>query len=160
MNKPLASRSILTVKANGERLTVMLPIGQPYEVTPEEWATSVSISGLHSRLGDIHGNDAWQVIQLAYELIAQLIGHFVEEGGTLYWAETGEPMELDELLPRAVVLPNVPRRLLDSRREIIDLQRDGSKPTRARAPGLGTRLDSTRLLLRFRMQQCQVQGTR
>jgi hypothetical protein len=101
MNQPLASRSILAVKPNGERLTVVLSIGQPYEVTPEEWTISVSVSGLHSRLGDIHGIDAWQVIQLAYELIVQLIGHFVEEGGKLHWPETGEPMKLDELLPRA-----------------------------------------------------------
>ena len=101
MNKPLVSRSILAVKPNGERLTVVLSIGQPYEVTPEEWAISVSVSGLHSRLGDVHGIDAWQVVQLAYELMAQLIGHFVEEGGKLYWPETGELVELDELLPRA-----------------------------------------------------------
>jgi len=99
MNNPLASRTILAVKSNGERLAVVLAIGQPYEVTPEEWAIPVSISGLHSPLGDIHGIDAWEVIQLAYEFIAQLIGHFVGEGGKLYWPETEEPIELDELLP-------------------------------------------------------------
>ncbi len=101
MNNPLASRSILAVKPNGERLTVVLAIGHPYEVTPEQWAIPVSMSGLHSRLGDIHGIDAWQVIQLAYEFVVQLIGHFVEEGGKLYWPETEEPIEPEELLPRA-----------------------------------------------------------
>jgi hypothetical protein len=101
MNNLLASRTILAVKPNGKRFTVVLAIGQPYEVTPEEWAIPVSMSGLHSRLGDIHGIDAWQVIQLAYEFIVQLIGHVVEEGGRLYWPETEEPIELDELLPRA-----------------------------------------------------------
>jgi hypothetical protein len=101
MTKSLASRSMLAVKANGERLTVVVSIGQPYEVTPEEWAVSVAIPGLHSRIGDIHGIDAWQVVQLADELVVQLLGYFVDEGGKLYWPETGEPIELDELLPRS-----------------------------------------------------------
>ena len=99
MKSPLASRPILAVKPNGERLAVVLTIGHPYEVTPEEWAISVAMSGLHGRLGDLHGIDAWQVVLLAYRFVAQLLGHFVNEGGKLYWPETEEPMELEALLP-------------------------------------------------------------
>jgi hypothetical protein len=61
----------------------------------------VALHGLHDRIGDVYGIDAWQVVQLAYELLIQLAGHFVEAGGQLYWPETKEPMELDTLLPRA-----------------------------------------------------------
>ena len=95
--KSLASRSVLAVKSSGERFTITLAIGFPYEVTPEQWACSVALHGLHSQIGDVHGIDAWQVIRLAYGFIAQLLGYFVEEGGRLYWPETEEPLEFSEL---------------------------------------------------------------
>jgi hypothetical protein len=98
MNSPLASRSIVAVSPNGDRLTVVLTIGQPYQVTQEEWAIPVSMTGLHDGLRDIHGIDAWQVIQLAYRFIIQLLGYFVEDGGKLYWAETEEPLVLQDLV--------------------------------------------------------------
>ena len=102
MNTPLASRSLVAVKPNGERIAVELAIGHPYELTPEEWAISVSMRGIRARLGDIHGIDAWQVIQLAYSFIGQLMEQFVEEGGRLYWPETDEPIELHELFSRDI----------------------------------------------------------
>lgn len=99
--KVLASRSVLAVTQSGERLTVTPTIGFPYEITSEEWACPVSLRGLDTQIVDIHGIDAWQVIQLAYELLVQLMGQFIKGGGKLYWPESEEPMELDELLPRA-----------------------------------------------------------
>ena len=47
----------------------------------------------------MHGVDAWQTIQLVQGLLAQLLGHFVEAGGKLYWPETRELMEFGELFP-------------------------------------------------------------
>lgn len=94
--KSLASRTVLAVKANGERFTITLAIGFPYEVTSEEWACPVALHGLHGQIGDIRGIDAWQVIRLAYGFIAQMLGYFIEEGGRLYWPETEEPIEFSE----------------------------------------------------------------
>jgi hypothetical protein len=57
------------------------------------------MDGLHERLVDQHGVDSWQAMQLAYQLIAQLLGYFVQDGGQLYWVESREPMAFSELIP-------------------------------------------------------------
>jgi hypothetical protein len=97
----LASRSVLAVKPDGERLTLTPTIGMPYEVSPQEWVCPAILHGLDTPTVNVHGIDAWQAIQLAYELLTRLLGDFVDEGGALYWPGTEEPMKLDELLPKA-----------------------------------------------------------
>lgn len=96
----LASRSIDVIKPSGERAQVVLLIGQPYEVTPQEWAIPVSMNGLHERLWNLHGIDSWQVVQLGFEFIVQMLEYFVQDGGQLYWPETDERFEPAELLPQ------------------------------------------------------------
>jgi hypothetical protein len=96
----LASRTILAVRADGQATTVTLRIGTPYEISPEEWACPVALEGMQDRLGDVHGIDAWQAIQLVQSLQAQLLGYFVEEGGKLFCHEPPEPISLEELFPK------------------------------------------------------------
>lgn len=88
----LASRSVLAVTHSGERLTVIPTIGFPYEITSEERACPVSLRGLDTQIVDIHGIDAWQVSQLVYELLAQLMAQLIKGGGKLQRPETEEPM--------------------------------------------------------------------
>jgi len=95
----VASRKLLAMDAGGREFMLTLAIGQPYEISPEEWACSVSMNGLHEQLGDSHGIDSWQAMQLAYQLIAQLLNYFIEDGGKLYWPESREPVFLSELTP-------------------------------------------------------------
>ena len=95
----IATRTVLAVDPGGREFNLMVGIGQPYEVAPEEWACSVCLDGLHERLRDQHGVDSWQALQLAYQLISQLLGYFVKDGGKLYWLESREPIELSELIP-------------------------------------------------------------
>jgi len=95
----IASRTLLAVKPGGEEILITVRLGKPYEISSEEWACPAAIDGLHQRLHDMHGVDAWQTIQLVQGLLAQLLGHFVEAGGKLYWPETREPVELGELFP-------------------------------------------------------------
>jgi hypothetical protein len=97
----IAARTLTAVKPSGEEVSVTLRIGQPYEISSEEWACPVAIEGLQERLRDIHGIDSWQTIQLVQNLQAQLLGYFIEEGGKLYWPGTHECMELVELFPKA-----------------------------------------------------------
>ena len=101
----LASRELLAVSAIGRHTKLTLRLGVPYEVSPEEWACPVALDGLHDSLGDIHGIDAWQAIQLAQSLQAQLLGYFVEEGGRLYCHEPPEQVSLAELFPKVPALP-------------------------------------------------------
>jgi hypothetical protein len=96
----LISRSLVAVSAGGERSNVTLAVGVPRELSPEEWACPVRMSGLHEQLHDVHGIDAWQTVQLALSLQAQLLGHFIEEGGTLLCHEPPEPVSLQELFPQ------------------------------------------------------------
>jgi hypothetical protein len=108
----IASRTLLAIDANGREFELTVAVGEPYEVSEREWACPVSVQGLHDRLRDIHGIDSWQALQLAYQLIAQLLSYFIEDGGRLFWApassnlpftaasEEREPVALDELFPR------------------------------------------------------------
>jgi len=96
----LASRTVVAVKSDGQQLNVTLRLGQPYEVSPEEWACPVAMEGLHERLHDVHGIDAWQALQLAQSLQAQLLGHIVEEGGHLLCHTPPERIDLSELFPK------------------------------------------------------------
>jgi hypothetical protein len=64
----IASRKLLAIDLGGREFILTLGIGQPYEISPEEWACPVSMNGLHERLGDSHGIDSWQAMQLAYQL--------------------------------------------------------------------------------------------
>jgi len=76
-----------------------LRLGNPYEISAEEWACAVAIEGLREQLPDIHGIDAWQALQLAQNLQVQLLRHFVDDGGKLAWPGSLEPMELGDLFP-------------------------------------------------------------
>ena len=95
----LASRAIGAVSPDGRQIDVMLRLGMPYEVESEEWACPVAIEGLQEKLHDIHGVDAWQAIQLAQNLLVQLLGHYVEEGGRLVWPGSLEPLALGDVFP-------------------------------------------------------------
>ena len=103
MNTPqfIAERLIHAVSREGSTTDVHLGVGTPYEITKDEWACPVCLDGLHDNLRDQHGLDSWQALQLAYQLIEQLLTYFIEDGGKLYWPGIGEEVTVHELLPRA-----------------------------------------------------------
>ena len=95
----LADRTIVAVSSTGERSDVTLRIGLPREVAPNEWACAVAMEGLHHLIHPVHGVDAWQALQLALSLQAQLLGHFVDGGGQLLGWEEQEAIEPQSLFP-------------------------------------------------------------
>jgi hypothetical protein len=97
---PIATRTVLAIEPNGWEFCLTLGVGRPYEISPGEWACPLFMEGLHERLVDQHGVDSWQILQLAYQLIAQLLGYFVQDGSALYWPESRERMTLSELVPQ------------------------------------------------------------
>jgi hypothetical protein len=103
----IASRTLLAVDPSGRESSLTLGIGQPYEVSREEWACPVCLNGLYERLCDPHGIDSWQSMQLANALIAELLGHFLQNGGTPLWPEGREAVALADLIPH-LSLPEEP----------------------------------------------------
>ncbi|WP_426304250.1 DUF6968 family protein [Acidovorax facilis] len=95
----IAHRSICTVSQDGSSRMVYLCIGAPYQISQDEWACAVCLSGLHANLPDIRATDSWQALQLAAQFIRKLLGYFVEEGGRLYWPSPEEEISLQELFP-------------------------------------------------------------
>jgi hypothetical protein len=59
---------------------------------------SCIMDGLHGAFPDIRGIDSWQAMQLAYQLVAEMLTHFIEDGGRLRWL--GEPLAPHQFFPR------------------------------------------------------------
>jgi hypothetical protein len=93
----IAERRIAAVSPKGEKLTLRVAVGRPYQVDDVSWACPVSIEGLYDKLHDAVGIDSWQALSLALGLARQLLGHFLEDGGKLYWEEGGSEMTLRDL---------------------------------------------------------------
>jgi hypothetical protein len=95
----IASRKLLAVDKDGREFELTIAIGEPYEISTSEWACPVSMEGIYGRLRDPHGIDSWRAMQLAYQLIAQLLASFTQDGGRLFWPEEREPVTPEELFP-------------------------------------------------------------
>lgn len=99
-HQPIAERTIYAIAADGREFEVHLAVGRPYPISKDEWACPVLLEGLHSRLRDQHGIDSWQALQLAYQLIGQLLGYFIQDGGKLFWENGGESVLVSDLIPK------------------------------------------------------------
>jgi hypothetical protein len=100
MPPTIADRTLVAIRPDGSEVLVTLAIGQPYRVSEDEWACPVALDGLYPRLVDQHGIDSWQAMQLAYQLLANLLSSFIRDGGRLLWPEAREPVQLAELIPK------------------------------------------------------------
>jgi hypothetical protein len=103
-SQSIASRKLLAVDQSGHEFEVTIAIGLPYEISAIEWACPVSIDGLERHLSGAHGIESWQAMQLAYQLIARLLGYFIQDGGQLLWIEERQPVLLEELFPAVAPL--------------------------------------------------------
>ena len=86
MDDCIARETICAVQPDGERITIELSVGTPYQVTAGsdiEWACPVSLTPLYSRLHDAHGSTSLQALCLALSLVIDLLAKFKEDGGTL-----------------------------------------------------------------------------
>lgn len=87
---PAIARLELTrVCPNGERIPIAVEIGAPYQAEAGEWSTPVAIHGLHGRLGDICGEDSFQSLCLAMDLIRRLLSSAIEKGDRLLDGDCG-----------------------------------------------------------------------
>ena len=96
----IAERKLRAIGADGRRFEIRLAIGTPYQITENEWACASRVEGLLSTGKDVHGEDSWQALQLAHQLAAQLLEYFVQDGGKLFWAESGQQVRLSDLFAK------------------------------------------------------------
>ena len=83
--------------AGGERSTVRIAVGVPAQTEAGEYACPVTMEGLHERR-EARGEDAYQSLVLGLRLIRQLVRCFVEDGGTVCFAdEKDTPIRLDDI---------------------------------------------------------------
>jgi len=99
----IAERLLDVVDAAGVELTVHFRIGQPYEITADEWACAVALEGLHDHLADQHGVDSFQALMLAQRLGRQLLNGFIEDGGRILDGPKGNPIPLEISLDSGVL---------------------------------------------------------
>jgi hypothetical protein len=58
------------------------------------------VEGLHGHFSDLHGVDSWQALQLAHQIIAHMLVHFVKDGGQLFDPETRQPVTPEQLFTK------------------------------------------------------------
>jgi len=93
----IACRDLLAIHPARGSFTIGIHIGQPYRISLDEWACPVSLEGLHSKLHDQHGTDAFQALMLAQNLARYLLDAFIEEGGQLRESSEGPSVDVQRL---------------------------------------------------------------
>lgn len=85
MDDIIATTKVLVQKQDAEPVEVTASIGRPRQIgdDPEEWACSVSLDPLYTRLHDAHGGCALQALCLGASLLLDLLHAVVEKGGTV-----------------------------------------------------------------------------
>jgi hypothetical protein len=95
----IAEKELVMVRAGGEKVAIIVEIGQPYQSAEGEWRTPVALHGLHERLSDICGEDSLQSLSLAVEFIRRRLASVVERGDQLIDAE-GDDFHFDVYFPK------------------------------------------------------------
>jgi hypothetical protein len=83
MSETIAQSEWVRVRPNGERVTMTVEIGQPYEAPTGEWRTPVALHGLEGQLGDIRGEDSLQSLSLALDLVRSRLESVIAQGDLL-----------------------------------------------------------------------------
>jgi hypothetical protein len=93
----IAERTLICLKSSGERLSITIRIGKPYQDSDVSWACPVEAAGLYQRLADVHGIDSFQALMLAVGLLRRLMHHVIEDGGQFLEPECSSPIDLEQL---------------------------------------------------------------
>jgi hypothetical protein len=76
----IAERSMILVKATGEKVPFTIRFGKPYRVNDHEWACPVKAPAVYVCNHDIHGSDSFQALMLAQCFLRQTMQGQVEDG--------------------------------------------------------------------------------
>ena len=94
----MVEREMRAIDKDGTGLDITVGIGVPYPRNDmDAWECAVKVDGLYENLANSTGLDAWQALQLARNLVVQLLGSFIEDGGKIYLFGDSEEVKLNEL---------------------------------------------------------------
>ena len=94
----IAERKMHAIDKNGTALEIIVGVGAPYpRGDMDAWGCPVKIDGLYKNLSNITGVDSWQSLQLARNLVTQLLNSFIEDGGKHYVFGDKEEVKISEL---------------------------------------------------------------
>jgi hypothetical protein len=99
LESPIAERTLDAVAADGTQFVLTLRVGAAYQSSDVSWSCPIEAVGIKQRLPDITGIDSWQAIQLSFRLLSDIAGHFVEQGGKLFWSGTRDSCDPSNLWP-------------------------------------------------------------
>lgn len=94
---PIAKTEVIHVRASGERVSIVVEIGLPYQMPDGFWRTPVALRGLDGQLCDISGDDSLQSLALAIEMVRRRLASVIEAGEKLLDSE-GSDISLEAYL--------------------------------------------------------------
>lgn len=95
MKDTIAESKIMMKYVGGELKPVDIEIGRPYQVSADEAACPIAMTGIYPKIHDIHGTDTLQALALALEFVRITIRKWEEKGFTFHFPD-------GELLPSAI----------------------------------------------------------
>lgn len=100
-NKPIASREFFAKDNEGKQLVSLLEIWAPQATSDGDYSCRIGATGIEWPVYMVYGGDSWQALQIAYEIIGDLLNEFVEGGGKLFWPGSEIKMLLRDFIPQA-----------------------------------------------------------
>lgn len=95
----IARTELIRLRKSGERVSISVEMGQPYETTDGFWRTPVALYGLDGRLPDICGEDSFQSLCLATAMIHRQLISVIESGDRLIDDE-GADFSIEAYFPK------------------------------------------------------------
>ncbi len=106
MTEFIAERELVGIKPDGEKVSIFIRIGKPYDSGKDDWTCPVELKGLYDKLGPIFAVDSFHALMLAILFVKKLLGSFVEDGGQLFWVDTKDSVDMEELFSIGVGTKN------------------------------------------------------
>ena len=83
---------------------IHIEIYRPYQAATGVWACPADIRGLYPELAAMRGEDAFQALTLALDLVRRLLEDAVSQGATLRYPGTSDNVPLEAYFPTAPFL--------------------------------------------------------
>ena len=96
----VASTSFRGQSGKGEEISFYLSLEHPHQIDDVSWGCVLRMDGITTKPHTTIGVDGWQALTLAIALIEQSLTYFVEDGGKLFFPDSSEPMDIQDVVPR------------------------------------------------------------